>query len=88
MWDFIAKSDVMYLFWCCHALASPWVSKEWRYALKQRGLDFIDPVPLEGPELTPPPSELAEKHFNHPLLAYFSAESARLHGEKRAADAY
>lgn len=69
----ISKSDVFYLFWCRHAVNSDWVEKEWRWALAAKGQDFIDPVPLEGPEVAPPPRELADKHFNDPLLAFIAA---------------
>jgi len=71
--DRISKADVFYLFWCCHALKSEWVGKEWRWALAAKGQDFIDPVPLQRPEHAPPPSELAAKHFNDPLLAFIAA---------------
>jgi len=64
----ISQADIFYLFWCRHAMSSNWVAREWQWALA-KGLDFIDPVPLEGPELAPPPAELAAKHFNDPLLA-------------------
>jgi type VI secretion system ImpA family protein len=60
----IGESDVFYLFWCTHARASEWVDREWRYAYEQRGLEFIDPVPLEPPHNAPPPDELRAKHFN------------------------
>jgi TIR domain len=69
----ISESDVFYLFWCHHAMASDWVSKEWRLALSAKGEDFIDPIPLESPQLAPPPKELADKHFNDPLLAFIAA---------------
>ncbi len=69
----ISKSDVFYLFWCCHAMKSEWVAKEWHLALAAKGQDFIDPVPLQKPELAPPPNELAAKHFNDPLLAFIAA---------------
>jgi len=69
----ISEADVFYLFWCRHALASEWVTKEWQWAFDTKGLDFIDPIPLEGPEFAPPPSELAAKHFNDPLLAFIAA---------------
>ena len=69
----ISKSEVFYLFWCRHAMNSNWVDKEWHWALAAKGQDFIDPVPLEGPELAPPPKELAAKHFNDPLLAFIAA---------------
>jgi hypothetical protein len=55
----ICDADVFYLFWCRHAMASEWVKKEWHWALQSKGLDFIDPVPLEGQEYAPPPGELA-----------------------------
>jgi len=76
----IAQADVFYLFWCRHALSSDWVGKEWRYALTLKGIDFIDPVPLEGPEHAPPPPELATKHFNDPLLAFIAAARITHHG--------
>jgi hypothetical protein len=41
--------------------------------------DFIDPVPLEGPEYAPPPRELAAKHFNDPLLAFMAAAGMGTH---------
>lgn len=68
----ITQSDVFYLFWCRHAKKSEWVEKEWRYAYQSRGIDFIDPVPLESPVLAPPPPELSKKHFNEPILSQFS----------------
>ncbi len=49
---------------------SPWVEREWRCAYAAKGIDFIDPVPLEPAAGAPPPAELARKHFNEPLLAY------------------
>jgi len=69
----ISGADVFYLFWCRHARSSEWVEREWRWALERKGLDFIDPVPLEGPQYAPPPDELAAKHFNDPLLAFIVA---------------
>lgn len=70
LWKVIPANDVFYLFWSANARQSPWVEKEWRCALTARGLDFIDPVPLEPPETVPPPLELAEKHFNDWTLAF------------------
>jgi hypothetical protein len=75
----IDDADVFYLFWCRHAMASEWVGKEWHWALQSKGLDFIDPVPLEGPEYAPPPRELAAKHFNDPLLAFMAAAGMGTH---------
>jgi hypothetical protein len=50
------------------------VEREWRYALQRRGLDFINPLPLEDPRLVKPPAELKSKHFNDMLLAFIKAE--------------
>jgi hypothetical protein len=69
----VSDADVFYLFWCRHASKSEWVSKEWHWALQAKGENFIDPIPLETPELAPPPKELAAKHFNDPLLASIAA---------------
>ena len=60
--DNISARDVLYLFWSEHAAASTDVEREWRYALRLRGIDFIDPVPLVSPEVAPPPPELATLH--------------------------
>ena len=59
----IEHRDAFFLFWSRSAQGSRWVDHEWRTALRARGADFIDPVPLEGPELAPPPAELADRHF-------------------------
>jgi len=66
----IESRDVFFLFWSRAARASEWVEWEWRCALERRGLDFIDPVPLEPPDLAPPPPELSELHFNDKWLAF------------------
>lgn len=64
----ISKRDVLFLFWSRSARESKWVETEWRYALVHKGIDFIEPVPIESPELCPPPEELGRKHFNDKLL--------------------
>jgi hypothetical protein len=70
LWKRIPESDVFYLFWSMNAKQSPWVEKEWRCALDSNGLEFISPVPLQSPEVAPPPTELASLHFNDWELAY------------------
>jgi TIR domain-containing protein len=73
----IDESDVLYLFWSRHAARSKWVEKEWRYALRERGVEFIDPVPLVDPREVPPPSELAgQMHFNDWTLAFLEYEKS------------
>jgi len=70
LWRVIPESDIFYLFWSHHARESEWVEKEWRCALKERGIEFIDPVPLESPRESPPPPELSSLHFNDWELAF------------------
>jgi hypothetical protein len=64
LWNVIPASDIFYLFWSRHARQSEWVEKEWRCALEKRGQSFIDPCPLEPPDVAPPPPELKDTHFN------------------------
>ena len=64
----IDKRDILFLCWSKYARASEWVDYEWRYALKIKGVDSIEPVPIEPPESCPPPDELDGKHFNDKLL--------------------
>lgn len=66
----IEKRDVLYLCWSHHAKASAWVENEWRYALANKGLDGIEPIPLVPPADCPPPEELKSKHFNDRALLY------------------
>jgi len=70
----IDASDRFFLFWSRNAASSSWVEQEWRYALDRRGIDFIDPLPLEDPRHVPPPKELSSKHFNDMLLAFITSE--------------
>jgi TIR domain len=72
----IDTSDVLFLFWSTPAKQSKWVTREWRYGLKQKGLDFIKPVIIEGPPPVPPPKALARLHFNDWLLYVIRAEEA------------
>lgn len=71
----INACDGLFLFWSRNALESPWVEREWRYALEQRGLSFINPLALEDPRLVEPPVELRSKHFNDMLLAFIANEA-------------
>jgi cell division protein FtsZ len=70
----IDSSDGFFLFWSKAAAKSEWVDREWRYALEQRGIDFIHPLPLEDPRMIEPPVELQSKHFNDTLLAFIKME--------------
>ena len=68
----IAKRDLFYLFWSQNAAASEWVSKELEYAVTNKSMDYIEPIPLEGPEVCPPPRSLMGKHFNDWTLRYLN----------------
>ena len=67
----IDRRDMFFLCWSRNARDSSEVGKEWRYALDTKGLDSIEPIPLEPPEMCPPPAELSGKHFNDKYM-YFS----------------
>lgn len=68
----ISQRDLFYLFWSQNAAASEWVQKELQYALAQKTADYIEPIPLEGPESCPPPQCLLDKHFNDWTLRYLN----------------
>ncbi len=78
LWKTIPMNDIFYLFWSDSASKSEWVEKEWRCALKSKGIDFIDPVPLVSPEEVPPPPELASKHFNDWVLAFMRTKRTEI----------
>jgi hypothetical protein len=65
----ILARDAFYLFWSRAARESEWVQWEWRTALEERGIDLIDPIPLEDPREAPPPAELSALHFYDWTLA-------------------
>lgn len=60
--------DVLYLCWSHNSSTSPWVKREWEHAYETKGIDSIEPIPLEPPDEYPPPPKLAGKHFNDRCL--------------------
>lgn len=69
----VGSRDVFYLFWSKAANDSEWVQREWRLALQNRGIEYINPIPLASPKDVPPPPELGgQLHFNDWMLAYMS----------------
>lgn len=68
----ISQRDLFYLFWSHNAAASEWVQKELEYAVEQKTVEFIEPIPLEGPDICPPPASLMCKHFNDWTLRYLN----------------
>ena len=69
----IERRDVLFLCWSHFARESKWVDAEWRYAFENKGIDGIEPVPIEPPDVCPPPEELRKKHFNDKLLYIINA---------------
>ena len=70
----IERRDILFLCWSHFARQSKWVNEEWRYALAHKGIECIEPVPIEPPNICPPPEELSKKHFNDKLLYIIQAE--------------
>jgi hypothetical protein len=75
--EHVPTKDIFYLFWSKPAACSVWVEREWKLALQRRGMDYIDPVPLEDPENAPPPRKLSSLHFNDAYLAYITYENSK-----------
>jgi hypothetical protein len=73
----VPKKDIFYLFWSRAAAGSEWVAREWKLALDRRGLNYIDPVPLEELDQAPPPPELAALHFSDAYLVYIAYERVK-----------
>jgi hypothetical protein len=64
----ISLRERVFLFWSRHARGSQWVDFEWRLARKLKGIDAIDPVPLDDAHGAPPPLELAALCFDDAYL--------------------
>jgi len=77
MEEHVPTKDTFYLFWSQPAARSVWVEREWRFALSRRGLNYIDPVPLEEPDCAPPPQELSELHFSDAYIAYIKYQNLK-----------
>ena len=66
--DFIRTADVFQLFWSRNSMRSPWVRREWEYALSLGRAHFVRPTywetPMpEAPERDLPPAPLKALHF-------------------------
>lgn len=64
----IDDSDILFLCWSKNASDSKWVEYEWNYALNKKGIEAIEPIPLDDPRSCPPPSKLSSMHFNDTLI--------------------
>jgi hypothetical protein len=56
----VVNKDIFYLFWSENAAKSKWVNWEWSCAYDKRGIDYIDPFPLDQ---TKPPQKLESLQF-------------------------
>jgi len=56
----VVNKDIFYLFWSENAAKSKWVNWEWSCAYHKRGIDYIDPFPLDQ---TKAPQELKSLQF-------------------------
>lgn len=72
----IEKRDILFLFWSQFSRESKWVDAEWRYAMANKGIECIEPVPIDPPSVCPPPAELVQKHFNDKLLYIINEKGA------------
>lgn len=70
----IRSRDILYLCWSKNARNSEYVRKEWKCAYEDKGLEGIEPIPLEKPSLCPPPEELKDLHFGD-LMVYIMEDA-------------
>ena len=60
--------------WSRAARESQWVDREWRYAMSNKGIECIEPIPIDPPDRCPPPAELSSKCFRDRELLYIQPE--------------
>lgn len=81
LYEYIDKSDVIFLFWSKAASESVWVRREIEYAVKTKSdggepRPEIIPVIIEGPPPASPPAELSFLHFNDKLLYFINTRES------------
>lgn len=69
----IEKREVLFLCWSVNASKSEWVEREWKTMLDLKGLNAIEPIPLDDPQLCPVPQDLKPLHFDDMELLIRSA---------------
>jgi len=72
----IHNRELFLLFWSRHASESEWVEWEWRTALNRKGINGIQPHPLETTADAKPPEELKSLHFDDPHMLMRRAYAA------------
>jgi serine/threonine protein kinase len=81
----IEEADIFQLFWSTNSMHSPFVRREWEYALSLRRPSLIRPCHWESPlptcpEKNLPPEELRRVHFQRiPVASPRSTEAAAEH---------
>jgi hypothetical protein len=76
LWTEIEQRDLFCLFWSKAASESHWVTEEWKAALKSKGCEYIQPIPLVDVRQVPPPDPLSKcLHFEDTLRVLINAES-------------
>lgn len=73
----IDDSDAVLLFWSSNAKKSKWVMRECRYTIRNKGIDYLLPVIIEGPPPVKPPPSLRDLHMNDWLLYVIEADKRR-----------
>jgi hypothetical protein len=64
----IPDKDAFFLFWSSNAKDSKWVRWEIDTRKVSNGLRGIQPMPLEDPDVVPPPEDLSHLHFRDRYL--------------------
>jgi hypothetical protein len=78
IYQYLDKSDAVFLFWSSNAKRSEWVEKELRYVLsrKESAPDIV-PIIIEAPPPLPPPDYLKSLHFNDKIMYLIEVEEGR-----------
>jgi hypothetical protein len=78
IYQYLDRSDAVFLFWSSHAKRSEWVEKELRYVLSRKeGAPEIVPIIIEAPAPLPPPDYLKSLHFNDKIMYLIKVEEER-----------
>jgi hypothetical protein len=75
IYQYLDRSDAVFLFWSSHAKTSEWVEKELRYVINRReDAPEIVPIIIEVPPPLPPPDYLKSLHFNDKIMYLIKME--------------
>ena len=79
----IPTKEVFLLFWFNSARDFPWVAWELQEAKSSKGLEWIRPMPIDDPEIAPPPEDLKHLQFRD---RYLMARQAFLRQVEKRSD--